>query len=116
MVRSPIVTATASSIGTRADALLALGPASRRSALRSAVQRLVADASATRAYLALSEAWAQLKRSDAPVRHVLLLTDGEFTDQEQNYRSLVRAMKREGIGISAIASTSSLSICRASAS
>lgn len=94
--------------GTRADAMLELGPASRRNALRSAVSGLVADASATRAYLALSEAWAQLKRSDAPIRHVLLLTDGEFTDQEQNYRSMVRAMQREGIGISAIASTSGL--------
>lgn len=97
------------SFGARAEVELELGDASRKDALRLAVGRLVADADATRAYLALSAAWAQLKRSDAPVRHVLLLTDGEFTDQEQNYRSLVRAMQREGIGISAIASTGAAS-------
>ncbi|MCB9881636.1 MAG: VWA domain-containing protein [Planctomycetes bacterium] len=92
--------------GTDTNVELPLGKASRRDDLELAIRRLTADASATRAYLALQSAWSELKRSDAPVRHVLLLTDGEFTDSALDYRQLVRAMHREGIGFSAIGSAS----------
>ena len=93
--------------GSEAQVVLALGKASRRDDLILALGRLRAEASATRAYLALQAAWAELKRSDAAVRHVLLLTDGEFTDSALDYLQLVRAMRLEGIGLTAIASTTS---------
>lgn len=94
------------SFGERVRVVLELGSAARLDELTRAIDGLEANASKTEAYLALSAAWGQLKRSDAPVRHVLLLTDGEFTDKEQDYLALVTAMHREGIGLSAIGSLS----------
>ena len=50
---------------------------------------------------ALNMAWEELKTSDAPVRHVIFLSDGEPSDY--GYDDIVREMAGEGISLSAIA-------------
>jgi hypothetical protein len=91
--------------GARAEILLGMGPGDRKELLRTRLLGLRAAQSWTNAYPALRLAHEQLKRVAGrdPVRHVLLVTDGEFQDQvEKNYSRLVRQMTREGISISGI--------------
>ena len=50
---------------------------------------------------ALELAWEELGQSDAPVRHVIFLSDGEPSDY--GYNSIVRNMAADGITVSTIA-------------
>ncbi|GEM_PF-4425331 len=88
--------------GERPRLLLGLGPASRKEALRRALGGLRAGDGKTLAFDALTLAWDQLKRSRAPIRQVVLLTDGAFQDHERPWEEILAAMKREGIGVSAL--------------
>ena len=88
--------------GRRSRVILPLGPAERRVRLEQELKRLRAEADTTHAYPGLGLAWDLLKRSDAPVRHVVILTDGEFLDHFRPYEERLAAMKRDGIGVSAL--------------
>ena len=88
--------------GQRSRVILPLGPAERHVRLEQELKRLRAEADTTHAYPGLGLAWELLKRSDAPVRHVVILTDGEFLDHFRPYEERLAAMRRDGIGVSAL--------------
>ena len=63
---------------------------------------------------ALELAWEELERSDAPVRHVIFLSDGEPSDY--GYDDIVSDMAEDGITLSTIALGYSSSILKSMAS
>ena len=82
-----------------------MGRADRKELLREKLRELTADAGATNGYPALRAAHEELKQvlGRNPVRHVVMVTDGELQDQlSAPYRKLLAQMRREGISISAI--------------
>ena len=91
------------SFGQRPRILLPIGPAFRTVSLRRALRGLDASGGLTNGYPAVIAAWKQLKRSPASIRHVVLVTDGIFTDIGRDFSKIFRAMKREGIGLTVIA-------------
>jgi hypothetical protein len=75
--------------------------------LRTKLESLSARGSATNGLPALKLAWRQLKRARGrkPIRHVMILTDGEFHDMNARYSEYMKtitAMRREGIGITGV--------------
>ncbi|MFQ5505754.1 MAG: VWA domain-containing protein [Planctomycetota bacterium] len=95
------------SFGSRARLLLPLGPARdlvHRSKLKAALEGLDASEGATNCFPALEKAWAELKRAAGrdPIRHVVVLTDGAFTDLIKDYPGVLGSMTRQGIGITGL--------------
>ncbi|PIE23764.1 MAG: hypothetical protein CSA62_06570 [Planctomycetota bacterium] len=93
------------SFGEFAKLLMPMGRADRRKLLREKLGDLEAKASSTFGYPALRAAHEQLKQvlGRNPLRHVVMVTDGELQDQlRAPYRRLLAQMRREGISVSAI--------------
>lgn len=88
--------------GSRVDVVIPLGPANRRQELRRVLRGLRADADSTECYPGLERSWEILKRSGADVRHIVILTDGEFLDGARPYPRLARSLRQEGIGLSGL--------------
>ena len=86
----------------RARVRLPMGIADREEALEDALDAINARGTRTMALPGLRKAWKELKKSSAEVRHIVLLTDGEFHDQNtktRDFEKLVKQMRREGIGL-----------------
>lgn len=84
-----------------------VGGKRERAELRAELERLTASGDATNGLPGLLLAWRQLKRARGrrPIRHVLILTDGEFHDMRArytDYMKTIKAMRREGIGVTGI--------------
>ncbi len=86
----------------RAKVRMGMGIADREEALEDALDAINAIGTQTMALPGLRLAWKELKKSSAELRHIVLLTDGEFHDQNtrtRDFEKLVRQMRREGIGL-----------------
>jgi hypothetical protein len=80
--------------------VIPLGPAGRPQ-IAQGIRGLQAGG-LTHAYPALERAQAELQRSQAAVKHIVVITDGEFSDHIKPFPELVRRVRRDGITISAI--------------
>ncbi|MAE75814.1 MAG: hypothetical protein CMJ85_02970, partial [Planctomycetes bacterium] len=90
------------SFGETEKVVLPLMSATRQQKLEQALDSLRATGQTTRCHAALVLAWEILKTTDAPVRHIVLLTDGEFFDKLAGYEETLSAMKEQGIGLTGL--------------
>ena len=70
--------------------------------LRMTLQGSVPDGNATNIYLALKEASAVMQRQRTPIRHIVLLTDGEQYPPGPIFSPVVIPMARRGISLTTV--------------
>ena len=85
---------------TRSEIVLPLQPAANTKPLEDAVDAMNAGGDGIYCRTALEDAYAILKRSNAPIRHVILVADTSDSEQPEGCLTLARQMKLDGITVS----------------
>lgn len=78
-------------------------PGTRRDEAIERIATIGAGGGGINAYDALQEAAAVIRQRTAPVRHIIMIADGNDTQQQEGARDLVRSLQSEGVTISAVA-------------
>lgn len=73
-----------------------------RNAIEDRVRRIVSSGGGIYVYEGLKAAWAELKKSPAGTRHVILFTDAQDTEQPGGYVRLLEEMTANGCTVSVI--------------